>query len=189
MTNISRLLVKTASVGLLLLMVMATPARSARSDGETYQANAFGEGTQMGRIFSVNILINEYSTAADQKALQEAFQAKGSRGLSNALNKMSSKGRIAITGTLGYEVTYIRAFQTPNGRKIRLVTNRPITFGEAWADSRSEDYNLSAIEIDLGSDGKGKGTLLPACQFKLNKENEIEIEALQNPWRLEGVRQ
>ena len=189
MKRISTLFVKTASVALLLLMVTATPGNSAPRDGETYQANAFGQGTQMGHIFSVNITINQYSTPEDQKVLLDAFQAKGSRGLANALNKMSSKGRISITGTLGYEVTYIRVFQTPTGRKIRLVTNRPITFGEAWTDSRSEDYNLSAIEIDLTSDGKGKGTLLPACQFKINKENEIEIEALQNPWRLEDVRQ
>jgi hypothetical protein len=100
---------------------------------------------------------------------------------------MAAKGRIAITGTLGFDINYARMFQTPTGRKIRVVTDRPITFGEAWTDSRSEDYNLSALELDVDGNGKGKGTLLPACQFKINKENELEIEALRNPWRLIDV--
>jgi hypothetical protein len=50
--------------------------------------------------------------------------------LSNVLSKMKSKSRLAITGTVSYEVNYIRSFQTPTGRKIRLVTNRPITISE-----------------------------------------------------------
>jgi len=102
---------------------------------------------------------------------------------------MKAKGRIAITGTLGYDVNYIRVFQMPDGsRKIRLVTDRPITFGEAWSDSRSMEYNLSAIEIILSpAKGKSSGTLLPACQFKIDKEKELEIENYQNPWKLANI--
>ncbi len=154
---------------------------------EQFQAQAFGEGTQMGHTFGVTVIINEYSTTDDQKILLEAFNAKGSAGLYNAVSKMPSKGRIAITGTVGYDINYVKAFPTPNGRKIRIVTDRPITFGEAWSDSRSEDYNLSALELDVNSAGKGTGVLLPACQFQLNKEHELEIEAYRNPWRLTDV--
>jgi hypothetical protein len=69
------------------------------------------------------------------------------------------------------------------------LTNRPIRFGEAWADSRSMDYNLSALELDLSTEkGKSTGTLLPACQFTIDKKtNELEIENLQNPWKLSDV--
>ena len=95
---------------------------------------------------------------------------------------------LAITGTLGYEVNYIRSFPTPTGRKIRIVTNRAIRFGEAWADSRSMDYSLSALELDITKEkGKSTGILLPACQFKLDKENHLEIENYQNPWKLTNI--
>jgi hypothetical protein len=158
---------------------------------ETFQAQAMGESTQLGQSFNVTVIIEEYSSPADQQVLAQAFEAAGSKGLYNALNKMHSKGHIAITGTLGYDVSYIREIPTPNGRKIRLVTNRPITFGEAWTDSRSSDYNLSALEFDLTKDDKGKtkgkGTLIPACQFKIDKEKQVQIEAYQNPWRLVDV--
>jgi hypothetical protein len=162
-----------------------------KSKRETFQAQAMGESTQLGQSFNVTVIIEEYSSPADQQVLIQAFEAAGSKGLYNALNKMHSKGHIAITGTLGYDVSYVREIPSPNGRKIRLVTNRPITFGEAWTDSRSSDYNLSALEFDLTTDEKGKtkgkGTLIPACQFKIDKEKQIQIEAYQNPWRLVDV--
>jgi hypothetical protein len=74
------------------------------------------------------------------------------------------------------------------GRKIRIVTDRPITFGEAWSDSRSEDYNLSALELDISnSKGQSAGTLIPACQFTVDNDKQIQIVAFQNPWRLSDV--
>jgi hypothetical protein len=36
-------------------------------------------------------------------------------------------------------------------------------------------------------DGKGTGTLLSACQIKVNKQGEISIEANQNPWKLSNI--
>lgn len=176
----------TSSAAKLMLFLMFTSVFGL-AQRQQFQAQAFGQGTQAGRTFGVTIIINEYSTPADQKVLIDAFASKGMEGLTRTVSKMPAKGRIAITGTVGYDVTYIRAFETPTGRKIRLVTDRPITFGEAWTDSRSREYNLSAVELNLGSDGKGTGTLLPACQLKINKQNEVEIEAFQNPWRLAQV--
>ena len=153
------------------------------------QGTARGQAQQLGRMFSFDLWINELSTPEDQKALLEAFNAKGNEGLVNALSKMPSKGRISITGTLGYDVNYIRSFKQPDGTtKIRLVTDRPITFGEAWSDSRSSDYNLSGLEIILSPDKKkNSGTLLPACQFKIDKDNQLQIEAFQNPWSLINI--
>ena len=92
---------------------------------------------------------------------------------------------IAITGTLGYDVNYIRRFQRPDGTTVlRLVTDRPIRFGEAWTDSRSSDYNLSGVEIVLSKDKKKtKGTLLPACQFKIDRKTNLRSKRLRIPGR------
>lgn len=153
------------------------------------QASAQGTSTQLGRMVSINIMINEYSTAEDQQALLQAFQEKGSQGLYHAVDKMKSKGRIAITGTLGFDINYIKLFQMPDGsQKIRFVTDRPILFGEAWSSSRSMDYNLAMGEIILSKQkGKSTGSLVPAAELKLDKEHGLEIEAYQNPWKLENI--
>jgi hypothetical protein len=52
----------------------------------------------------VSINIERYSTPDERQALVEAFQQAGSEGLFNALEKMRSKGRMAIAGTLGYDI-------------------------------------------------------------------------------------
>ena len=190
-----RLVKKTIPVtaGLFLLFLTVLPASKSSAQklpkAIFIQGTAMGQNQQAGRMFSINLHIEELSTADDQKALLEAFSAKGNEGLVNALSKMKSKGRMAITGTLGYDVTYIRRFQQPDGTTIiRLVTDRPIRFGEAWHDTRSSDYNLSGVEIVLSPDKKkNSGTLLPSCQFKIDKENHLEIEAFQNPWKIINI--
>jgi hypothetical protein len=159
-----------------------------KGKAETIECTASGTSTQMGQTVGVTIIIDELSTEADKQILVAAFQKGGNQALCNAVSKMHSKGRLAITGTVGYDVNYIREFPMPNGRKIRAVTDRPITFGEAWGDTRSMDYNLSALEMDISNEkGKSTGKLLPACQLTINKKtNEMEIETFQNPWNMVG---
>lgn len=177
--------------GIAVCMLLANPSSSAQKlpKSITIQAQAMGESTQMGQTFSITLIIEEFSTAEDQQGLLAAFNEKKNEGLVNALNKMHSKGRMSITGTLGYDVAYIRQWAEPDGTtKYRLVTNRPITFGEAWSDSRSMDYSLSGVEIIMSPDKKkNSGTLMPAVQLKLNKDNHLELETLQNPWKLVNI--
>jgi hypothetical protein len=177
------------SVVAIAFLVVSLGTAQEKMPPEEYQAQAMGESTQMGRTFNVTIHVEEYSTPEERQILVDAFEKAGSKGLYNALNKMKSKGRIAITGTLGYDVSFARKLPSPNGTKIRVLTNRPITFGEAWTDSRSMDYNLSALELDLSSEkNKSTGTLLPACEFVIDKKTkELEIQNYQNPWKLVDV--
>lgn len=179
------------TIGLLTRSQGSTQEGTKLAKSIFIQAQAMGQSTQLGRTFSMNLIIEEFSTAEDQKALIEAFNHKQNEGLVNALSKMKSKGRISITGTLGYDVNYIRKFDLPDGSaKIRLVTDRPIRFGEAWSDSRSMDYSLSGAEIILSSDKKkNSGMLAPACRFKINKDHHLELELLQNEWKLVDVRE
>ena len=178
-------------VGLLANNQTSAQDASKLAKSIVIQAQAMGQSTQLGQSFGVNIIIEEFSTPDDQRALFEAFNQKENEGLVNALSKMKSKGRIAITGTLGYDVNYIRKFDLPDGStKIRLVTDRPIRFGEAWSDSRSMDYSLSGAEIILSPDQKNNsGLLAPACQFKIDKENQLKLELLRNEWKLVNIRQ
>jgi hypothetical protein len=196
----ARVLVMVVAILCLLLGEHREPSRREEREEEglavdsTTFCHAMGTSTQTGTMVSVTIIVYEYSPPEDQKVLLDAFEQGGDEGLTNALSKMSSKGRIAITGTLGYDLNYIRQFPLKDsagnvtGRKIRFVTDRPITFGEAWSQSRSMDYSLSGGEIDLSTDKKkNAGTLLPACKFKIGKDKDLEIEALRNPYRLVNI--
>lgn len=176
-----------ATIFLLTALTLASAADD-RSGG-TIDATAQGTGTQMGRVVNVKVTIYEFSTPEDREILVEAFKKGQSQGLVNALTKMKSVGRIAITGTLGYDLSFIRLISTPTGRKIRFVTNRQIRFGEAYSNSQTLAYNLTAGEFDLDDSDKSKssGVLLPAAQLILNKEGQLEFQLNKNPWKLTNI--
>src|SRR5580765_3647467 len=184
---------KFGSGGLLfvaLLLSVATLALSADNRKEaTIDATAMGTSTQLGQNVSVKVIIYEFSTEDDRQILVDAFKKGQNQGLVNALTKMKSVGRIAITGTIGYDLSFIRLVPTPTGRKIRFVTNRLLRFGEAYYNTQSTAYNLTAGEIEIDDSDKDKngGVLYPAAQLVINKEGQLEFQLNKNPWKLGNI--
>jgi len=177
------------AVLLLAAVTLAVYADDTRVKVGTIDAIAKGTSTQMGQIINVKVTINQFSTEDDRTILVEAFKKGQNQGLVNALTKMKAEGRIAITGTLGYDLSYIRLIPTPTGRKIRFVTNRDIRFGESYYSTQSKSFNLTAGEIDINDSDKDKssGILYPAAQLVINKEGQLEFQLRQNPWKLENI--
>jgi hypothetical protein len=182
------------AVGCLLLIGLFTVATALafpqdRSKPETIDATARGTETQMGKEFPVTLTIYEYSTGAEKQILNEAFQNGKDQGLFNALSKMKAVGHIAVTGTLGYDVSYIQVIPTPNGRKIRFVTNRLLRFGEVNRDSLSTAYNLTAGEIDLNDEdmSKSTGSFYPEAELAIDKQGELQYNLVGFPWQLVGI--
>jgi hypothetical protein len=179
--------------GLLFTALLLTAATFAHSADErkleTIDATARGTSTDLGKIFNVKVNIYEYSTDEDRQILLEAFKKGQNQGLVNALTKMKSVGHIAITGTIGYDLSYIRLIPTPTGRKIRFATNRLLRFGEAYYSTQTTAYNLTAGEFDINDSDKDKsaGVLYPAAQLIINKEGQLEFQLNRNPWKLTNI--
>jgi hypothetical protein len=171
------------------IALLAINSGSARDKYETIEAQAFGTGTQMGRNIGVTLNIYEFSTPQDRVNLVQAFEKGQNQGLVTALSKMKAVGHVEITGTLGYDCSYIKMTPTPTGRKIVFVTNRQIRFGEAFTDSQSQSFNLTAGVLELNSQDKSKSTgmLYPEAQLILSKEGQLQLDLAQNPWRLSDV--
>lgn len=186
-SNVTRVAFPSLLV-LCLMMVTGSPG-SAGEKYETISATAFGTGTQVGGLIRVNLVIYRFSTLEEKQVLIDAFQKGQNPGLVNALQKMKAAGHIDVTGTMGYDVNFIRMIQTPTGRTIRFITNRKIAFGEARSDSQSMSFDLTAGEIKLNDQQKKKssGVLYPAAQIITNKDGELQFELNQNAWRLAGV--
>ena len=179
--------------GLLLVALLLTGVTLAISADdrkvETIDASATGTSTQLGKIVNVKVTIYEFSTPEDKQVLVDAFKKGQNQGLVNALTKMPAVGRVAITGTLGYDLSYIRLIPTETGRKIRFITNRQLRFGEVYANSQTIAYNLTAGEFDVNDSDKSKnsGVLYPAAQLVINKEGQVEFQLNKNPWNLVGI--
>lgn len=172
-----------------LLMMGSTYAYSRGPKPETIEATAYGASTQLGAVVGVTLDIYEYSTADDRQILIQAFEKGQNQGLVNALTRMRAVGRCSITGTLGYDVSYIRVTPTPTGRKIIFVTNRQLRYGEVFFDTQSQSFNLTAgtIELDDNDKNKSTGVLYPAAQLIIDKQGQLQFDLRENPWKLVDV--
>jgi hypothetical protein len=177
------------AVLLLAAVTYALSADDAKVKVGTIDATAMGTSTQLGETVNVKVNIYQFSTEEDRAILVEAYKKGQNQGLVNALTKMKADGRIAITGTIGYDLSFIRLIPTPTGRKIRFVTNRLLRFGEAYYSTQSKEYNLTAGEIEINDSDKNKssGVLYPAAQLVINKEGQLEFQLRKNPWKLVNI--
>jgi hypothetical protein len=171
-----------------LLTIIGAPSFAQRGN-QQIDAQAFGTSTQLGRNVGVRLIIYEFSTPEDRDILVQAFQQGQNEGLVNALSNMKAVGRIQIPGTLGFDVSYIREILTPTGRQIRFVTNRKIAFGEAYWNSRTKSFDLTAGQFNIDDQNRSKsdGVLYPAAQLVINKDGELEFNLNQNAWRLANI--
>ena len=191
--NDSKSTVRRCGYGSLLLATLLTAVTLANSQDdrkiETLDATAMGTSTQLGKTVSVKVIISQFSTEEDRAVLVDAFKKGQNRGLVDALSKMKPVGRIAITGTVGQDLAYIRLIQTDSSRRIRFVTNRQIQFGEAYRNTPSKAYNLTAGEFVLDNSDKDKsvGVLYPAAQLIINKEGQLEFQLRKNHWNLVNI--
>jgi hypothetical protein len=177
------------SIATAAILAMSAVSGLARESYEQIDAQAMGTSTQMGKNFTVRLIIYELSAPEDRKILVESFQKGQNDGLVNALEKMKAVGRITMPGTLGFDVSYIREIKTPTGRSIRFITNRKIAFGESYWNSQSQSFNLTAGEIRINDQDKNKsdGVLFPATQLTINKDGEPQWDLRMNPWKLSNI--
>lgn len=118
------------------------------------------------------------------------LKRKGQNGLLSAIGDQKDKGRISPTGSVGTGVRVVRIRPLPNGgQHIVLVTDRPLSFGEVYNNTRSRDYPFTIVVLNVDQNGKGTGSLAPLCEITFNKKNEIQIENFgQKPFCLVNVR-
>ena len=173
------------------LLLTAASLSIAADDGkiETIDATAMGTSTQLGRSVNVKITIYKYSTAEDKQVFIDAFKKGQNKGLVDALEKAKAVGRIAITGTVGQDLSYVSVTKTETGRRIRFAANRLIRFGEAYNNTPSIAFNLTAGEVNFNdSDNKkSEGALYPASQLVINKDGQLEFQLRRNPWKLVNI--
>jgi hypothetical protein len=174
---------------ILTAVTLAISADDSKVKVGVIDATARGTSTELGKIVNVKVTIYQFSTPEDREILVDAFKKGQNKGLVNALTKMNAVGRIAVTGTIGYDLSYIRLISTPTGRKIRFVTNRMLRFGEVYYNSQTIAYNLTAGEFDLNDSDKDKstGVLYPAAQLVVNKEGQLEFQLNRNHWDLTNI--
>lgn len=150
--------------------------------------NTSGSGPRSARL---DLRLTRWSTEEERAALLQALKQGNSRSLPDALNRQESVGRLREIRGVGQDLRYSRRIPTEDGgQQIILATDRPLAFAEAWRASRSRDYNVTVILLDIGADGRGEGTMMLGAEVTFNEDiGQISVEHLTTqPIRLSQVR-
>ncbi|MGB7924566.1 MAG: hypothetical protein WCF57_15100 [Pyrinomonadaceae bacterium] len=171
-----------------------TPAQVEKQKSEHFSALAYMPHGGRRTTANIDLRIKSYTTDEEAKVMGAALLDGGPEVLLKALEKADSKGKITLTGRVGfYDFKLIRSRPTETGRRIYAVGDRPIGFLEAYASTRSTDYQFGILMLDLKRDEKGRekgeGVLIYAAKVKVLDGNRLEIENYGiQPIRLMGVR-
>lgn len=170
---------------LTLLCLAALPtAVPAQSGGDRFTATVaspVGGGTS-----PVMIRIDHYSTDEEVRKLAGILKDKGPDALRDALWDLEA-GYIRVGGGLAYPIAVARSRPAENGRVVRLMMDRPISFRESANNTRSTDYPFGYVEIKLDPAGKGEGQFFAAAKVTLTA-GTVDIESYSpQPLRLLAV--
>lgn len=174
----SRLLIALLGCACMALLSVANVHTNAQTLGEPedFTAVAIVNNNLASGAGTVLIHISRWSTEMERTSLIETLQKKGPDQLLDELQDMKSVGTIRTPDSLAYDLRY--AHQRPGedgGRQIVLATDRPIGFWEAVHQPRTIQYPFTVIQMQIGTDGKGKGTLSYATKIVAHN-NVVELE-------------
>lgn len=181
----------------VLTAVLAVPAaaQEAADPDLPLAMTAFGinmTGVGVRRTETIDIKIERWSTEAERDKLLAILVEKGREALVDAVRDVKPRaGFIRTTRSLGWDIGFAAKHDLPSGgKKIVIVTDRPMSFREAANQPRSADYEFLLAEIRLTAEGKGEGKMAGAAKITYDKDaRRIEIENYGiEPVRLNEVR-
>ena len=133
-----------AAVAVAVVCVAPVLAQNVKEKFTGFAINMNGRaGTAI-----IDFTIERWSTDAERNLLLSLIKTehKENDPLVEALQKMKSVGAIRMPQTLAWDLRYARQFKDEEGgRRIVLITDRPIGFGEARNQSRTMDYPFTII--------------------------------------------
>jgi hypothetical protein len=115
----------------------------------------------------VEIHLNRLSTMDQRDALLQALEQDGQEALLEALREAPSVGTIRFDTELAWDLRYATARSgAENTLQLSLATDRPMSFREIWNQPQYSDYPFTVINLELGPERRGKGTMIVAARIR-----------------------
>jgi hypothetical protein len=147
-----------------------------------------------GTTFQIKIVVDQWTSVEERERLLGVFKQGGSEALMTELRKQKA-GYIVpppVSRWPSWEIDVASLIETPDGKIVRVFTERPIIFGEAYYNTRSKDYEFGIVELKLDKEGKGEGATIPAVKLSLDEQGNIVVESLPSntgPQRIMAVKE
>ena len=116
----------------------------------------------------VTIRIRRWTADDEHERMMTTLAEKGNDALVRELQKAESVGTIGTPQELPYDLRYARqqAYEG-SGRRIILMTDRPMTAFERFSGSRSREYTITWIDLKFDAQGRGEGSMSLATRLRL----------------------
>ncbi len=135
-------------------------------------------GPAAGATAYLTFHVDRFATDTQMDALGRALGEHGEEALLKAVSSIEPEGWIRVGQGLRYHLRVIRTMETPEGRMLIGITDRPIQFGEIARSTRSLKYTFGWVQILFDKDGKGTGSMIPTARVNFNDEGRLVVESL-----------
>jgi hypothetical protein len=157
------------AVTAVLLGISAGAVGQTQGEPEEFSAFAINMGALTGGTGATAQLVmtvNRWSTQAERDALFTTLKEKGAEAMLEQLRHAKRVGSLRTPSTVGYDIRL--ALMEPGkdgGRRVLLLTDRPVGFSEATNRPPSIDYPFTVIDMQIPPKGFGQGTLSIAAKI------------------------
>jgi hypothetical protein len=153
-----------------------TTVAVAQTSGEKLRLSAVAIDMDRGHSTPLRIAIDRWSTDAEREKLMKVMMTQGADKLLDVLRDMRPIGTIRSTTSLAWDLHFSHRMPGKDGGdRIILATDRPISLGEAWYQSRRMDYPFTVLEVHLPTSGEGDGTMSFATKVIPDEENNVIV--------------
>ncbi len=159
---------------LSLAFFLAYPAASQQNT--VYTATVIPAIAQSGGTTTVRIQIAAWTTDAEKAQLKKVFAQEGpDKGM--ALLRSMSKGYVSVAGQGGRKIFAAYTQESPNGKRIILVSEHILSEYEKTQNVRASDYPLSIAKIQFDALGHPQsGTVYPAVKLTITPDGFVDID-------------
>jgi hypothetical protein len=166
-------------IGAAITAITAITANAAAGPAEPSERFSGSlVNTVAGAHFSQPFIlaVDRYASQSDVQRLTGILADRGAYSLRDELWKRTA-GYLSVGGGLGRPIAAVFSQDTPTGRTIHVLMNRPLLAFETQYYTRSSKYPFTVVELNLDKNGQGSGRLIGAAKLQMHGDT-LEIESL-----------
>lgn len=161
--------------GLFVLMFALTYS-SVAQQGTVYTAIVIPAVAQSGGSTTVRIQITSWTSEDERAQLKQVF-AKNGQEKGMALLRSMAKGFVNVAGQSGRKIFAAFTLDSPDGKRIIIVTEHILSDYEKTQNVRAEDYPLTIAKIQFDAMGHPQsGQVYPAARVNVTPDGFVDVE-------------
>lgn len=144
---------------------------------ETFSAQAQVRGAPGAAAAAIQVVIQRYTSDTERIAMERSLQTGGYPAFLATLRKSSDVGYVEHA-TARFTIRYARETRIQQGRRIDVVTDKPIFFvgGGAPEPRRRDGFDVAVLRMEVEDFGFGSGVMAAAARLKLGADGGVQID-------------